>query len=208
MSLVSALVTLATPPRRWARGLYDWTLHWATTPQSLTALFFIALIESSVFPIPPDLLLIAIVAARPGVWLRAAGLCATGSCVGAAIGYAIGAVFMTSVGDPIIAFYQAEAAWGRFVELANTWGIWFLAAAAFTPIPFKVATIASGATGLAFVPFLVVSLVGRAARFFLVAVLLWLFGPTIRRTIEQHFDLAVLLLLILLVGGFAVLKLL
>ena len=115
---------------------------------------------------------------------------------------------MTSVGDPIIAFYQAEAAWGRFVELANTWGIWFLAAAAFTPIPFKVATIASGATGLAFVPFLVVSLVGRAARFFLVAVLLWLFGPTIRRTIEQHFDLAALLFLILLVGGFAVLKLL
>ena len=105
-------------------------------------------------------------------------------------------------------FYQAEAAWGRFVELANTWGIWFLAAAAFTPIPFKVATIASGATGLAFVPFLVVSLVGRAARFFLVAVLLWLFGPTIRRTIEQHFDLAALLLLIFLVGGFAVLKLL
>ena len=208
MSLVSEIVTLTSPPRRWARGLYDWTLHWAKTPQSLTALFFIALIESSVFPIPPDLLLVAIVAARPGVWLRAAGLCAMGSCVGAAIGYAIGAAFMTSVGDPIIAFYQAEPAWDRFVELANTWGIWFLAAAAFTPIPFKVATIASGATGLAFVPFLVVSLVGRAARFFLVAVLLRLFGPAIRRTIEQHFDLAALLFLILLVGGFAVLRLL
>ena len=65
---------LAAPPRRWARGLYDWTLQWAETPQSLRALFFIALIESSVFPIPPDVLLIAIVAARPGVWLRAAGL--------------------------------------------------------------------------------------------------------------------------------------
>ena len=208
MSLVSTIVTLTAPPRRWARGLYDWTLHWAQTPQSLTALFFIALIESSVFPIPPDLLLIAIVAARPGVWLRAAGLCAMGSLVGAAIGYAIGDLFMTSVGDHIIAFYQAEEAWGRFVELANAWGIWFLAAAAFTPIPFKVATIASGATGLAFVPFLVVSLAGRAARFFLVAALLWLFGPTIRRTIEQHFDLAALLFLILLVGGFAVLRLL
>ena len=207
VSLVSAIVTLAAPPRRWARGLYDWTLHWAETPQSLTALFFIALIESSVFPIPPDVLLIAIVAARPGVWLRAAGLCGLGSFVGAAIGYAIGAAFMTSVGDPIIAFYQAEAAWGEFVELANTGGIWFLAAAAFTPIPFKVATIASGATGLAFVPFLLVSLIGRSARFFLVAVLLWLFGDTIRRTIERHFDLFALLFLVLLVGGFAVLRL-
>ena len=207
MSLVSAIDTVTAPPRRWARGLYDWTLHWAQTPQSLTALFCIAVIESSVFPIPSDLLLIAIVAARPGVWLRAAGICATGSFVGAAIGYAIGAAFMTTVGDPIIAFYQAEGAWDRFVELANVWGIWFLAAAAFTPIPFKVATIASGATGLAFVPFLVVSLVGRAARFFLVAVLLWLFGPTIRRTIEQHFDLAALLFFVLLVGGFVVLRL-
>ena len=208
MSLVSAIVTLTAPPRRWARGLYDWTLHWAETPQSLAALFGIAFIESSFFPVPPDLLLIAIVAARPGVWLRAAGICAVGSFLGAAVGYGIGAAFMTTVGDPIIAFYQAEEAWDRFVELASVWGIWFLAAAAFTPIPFKVATIASGATGLAFVPFLVVSLVGRAARFVLVAVLLRLFGPPIRRTIEKHFDLAALLFLILLLGEFAVLRLL
>ena len=207
MSLVSAIVTLTAPPRRWARALCDWMLHWAETPQSLTALFLIALAESSFFPIPPDPLLIAIVAARPGIWLRAAGICAVGSFIGAAVGYAIGAAFMTTVGDPIIAFYQGAEAWDRFVELADTWGIWFLAAAAFTPIPFKVATIASGATGLAFVPFLLVSLVGRAARFVLVAVLLRLFGSTIRRTIERHFDLAALLFLVLLVGGFAVLRL-
>ena len=207
MSLVSAIVTLTAPPRRWARALYDWMLHWAETPQSLTALFLIALAESSFFPIPPDPLLIAIVAARPGIWLRAAGICAVGSFIGAAVGYAIGAAFMTTVGDPIIAFYQGAEAWDRFVELADTWGIWFLAAAAFTPIPFKVATIASGATGLAFVPFLLVSLIGRAARFVLVAVLLRLFGSTIRRTIERHFDLAALLFLVLLVGGFAVLRL-
>ena len=208
MSLGTAIVTLTAPPRRWVRGLYDWTLHWAETPQSLAALFCIALIESSVFPIPPDVLLIAIVAARPGVWVRAAGLCALGSLIGAAIGYAIGAAFMASVGDAIIGFYQAEAAWDRFVGLVDTWGVWFLAAAAFTPLPFKVATIASGATGLAFLPFLTVSLIGRATRFFLVAVLLWRFGPRIRRMIEQHFDLAALLFFVLLVGGFAVLRLL
>ena len=208
MSLISAIVTLTTPPRRWSRNLYDWTLHWAETPQSLIALFCIALVESSFFPIPPDLLLIAIVVANPNMWLRAAGICAVGSLIGAAIGYAIGAAFMTTVGDLIIDFYQASEAWDRFVELANVWGTWFLAAAAFTPIPFKVATIASGATGLAFVPFLVVSLIGRTTRFILVAVLLWLFGPSIRRLIERHFDLAALIFLILLVGGFAVLRLL
>jgi len=207
VSLVSAIVTLTAPPRRWARALYNWTLHWAEKPQSLLALFGIALIESSFFPIPPDLLLIAIVAARPTVWLRAAGICALGSFIGAAVGYGIGATLMTTVGDPIIAFYQAEDAWDRFVELANVWGVWFLAAAAFTPIPFKVATIASGATGLAFVPFLVVSLVGRAARFVLVAVLLRVFGAPIRRTIEMHFDLFALLFFILLACGFAVLRL-
>ena len=91
--------------------------------------------------------------------------------------------------------------------LADQWGMWFLAAAAFTPIPFKVATIASGAIEMAFIPFLVVSLAGRATRFFLVAMLLRSFGPPIRRTLERHFDLAALIFLFLLIGGFVILRL-
>lgn len=194
-------------PRRWLRVLYDWTLHWAETPQALTALFVIALIESSVFPIPPDVLLIAIVAARPLTWVRAAAICTAGSVIGGMIGYAIGAGFMATVGQAIIDFYSAQAAWDRVVELYNgRWGVWFLAAAAFTPIPYKVATIAAGATLMPFAPFVAVSALGRAGRFVLVAAMLRVFGPEVRRRLEAHFDVAALLFFVLLVGGFLVLR--
>jgi membrane protein YqaA with SNARE-associated domain len=194
-------------PRRWLRALYDWTLHWAETPQALTALFIIAVAESSVFPIPPDVLLIAIVAARPGVWMRAAAICTAGSVIGGVIGYAIGAGLMATVGQSIIDFYSAQAAWDRVVEVYNgPWGVWFLVAAAFTPIPYKVATIAAGATMMPIVPFVIVSALGRAGRFVLVAGTLRLFGPRVRRRLEANFDVAALLFFVLLVGGFLVLR--
>ncbi len=198
------LKSILSLPRR----LYDWTLQWADTQQALVALFLIALAESSFFPIPPDVLLIAIVATRPARWLRAAGTCAAGSLVGAAIGYAIGSGLMATVGDPIITFYGAHHHWDRFVALADAWGIWFLAAAAFTPIPFKVATIAAGALAMPFAPFLLISFIGRAGRFFLVASVLRLFGAPIRRTLEEHLNLASLIFFALLVGGFLALRLL
>lgn len=195
-------------PRRWLRSLYDWTMHWADQPHALAALFAIAVAESSVFPIPPDVLLIAIVAASPRAWVRAAALCTAGSVLGALGGYLIGHAFMATLGQSIVEFYNAQHHWSKVVELYNgEWGIWFLAAAAFTPIPYKVATIAAGATGMALLPFVLVSLFGRAARFFLVAGLLRLFGPAIRRHLERNFDLAALAFLVLLVGGFLVLKL-
>ena len=194
-------------PRRWMRQLYDWTIRWSERPQALSALFLIAVVESSVFPIPPDVLLIAIVAARPDLWLVASLLCTAGSVIGAGIGYAIGATFMAAVGQPIIDFYGAQAHWDEVVRLyQGEWGIWFLAAAAFTPIPYKVATIAAGATQMPFLPFVLVSIVGRASRFVLVAAILWMFGATVRRTLEKHFDLAALAFLVLLVGGFIALR--
>lgn len=193
--------------RRQVRALYDWTLHWAETPQALTALFIIAVVESSVFPIPPDVLLIAIVAARPDAWIRAAAICTAGSVIGGVIGYAIGAGFMATVGQSIVDFYGAQAAWDRVVALYNgPWGIWFLAAAAFTPIPYKVATIAAGATMMPLVPFVIVSALGRAGRFVLVAAMLRVLGPEARRRLEANFDLAALLFFGLLVGGFLVLR--
>jgi membrane protein YqaA with SNARE-associated domain len=194
-------------PRRWLRSLYDWTLHWAETPQAGTALLLIAFVESSVFPIPPDVLLIAIVAARPAIWWRAAALCTAGSVAGAMLGYVIGMAFMASLGQPIVDFYGAQRHWDTVVEwYTGEWGVWFLAAATFTPIPFKVATIAAGATRMPFGPFVLVSAIGRAGRFLLVAVILRLFGPPIRRLLERHFDLAALLFFVLLVGGFLVLR--
>ncbi len=194
-------------PRRWLRAAYDWTLHWAETPQALTALFGIALLESSVFPIPPDVLLIAIVAARPDGWLRAAVVCTLGSIVGAVVGYVIGSGFMVAIGQPIIDAYGMEAQWDQVVALYNgPWGLWFLLGAAFTPIPFKVATIAAGASGIALTPFLVMVTLGRSLRFMLVAGILRLFGEPVRRTLERHFDMAALLFFVLLVGGALVLR--
>ncbi|HMM34844.1 MAG TPA: YqaA family protein [Thermoanaerobaculia bacterium] len=206
-ALPNPVLRALAAPRRWLRATYDWTMRWADKPHALAALFLIAVAESSVFPIPPDVLLIAIVASSPRLWLRSAALCTFGSVIGAAGGYLIGTAFMATLGQRIVEFYNAQHHWAKVVELYNgEWGIWFLAAAAFTPIPYKVATIAAGATGMAFVPFLLVSLVGRAARFFLVAGLLRVFGPAIRRTLEKNFDLAALAFLVLLVGGFLALK--
>ena len=206
---MSTALAVLNAPRRWLRGLYDWTMHWADTPQSLAALLLIAFAESSFFPVPPDVLLIAIVAAAPSKWLRAASLCTAGSVLGALLGYAIGHGLMATVGQAIVDFYHAQRHWNRVVELYNgTWGIWFLAGAAFTPIPYKVATIAAGATEMPLLPFVLVSLLGRGARFFVVAAILRVFGAPVRRTLERNFDLAALLFLLLLVGGFAVVKLL
>lgn len=206
---MSTALAVLNAPRRWLRGMYDWTMHWADTPQSLAALFLIAFAESSFFPVPPDVLLIAVVAAAPGKWLRAAGLCTVGSVTGALLGYAIGHGLMATVGQGIVDFYHAQRHWDRVVELYNgTWGIWFLAAAAFTPIPYKVATIAAGATQMPFLPFVLVSILGRGARFFLVAAILRVFGAPVRRTLEKNFDLAALAFLVLLVGGFLAVKLL
>jgi len=196
-------------PRRRIRGLYDWTLRWSESPWALTALAVIAAVESSFFPIPPDVLLIAIVAARPDRWLKAAAFCSLGSVVGALAGYAIGAAFMATIGQPIVDFYQAQHHWDSVVALyTGEWGVWFLAVAAFTPIPYKVATIAAGATAMPLGPFVLVSIVGRAARFLIVAAILRIFGAPVRRTLERHFDLATVLFLVLLVGGFLVIRLL
>jgi membrane protein YqaA with SNARE-associated domain len=139
--------------------------------------------------------------------VRAAGICTAGSTVGGMIGYAIGAGFMATVGQAIVNFYDAQGAWDSVVALyTGPWGIWFLAAAAFTPIPYKVATIAAGATMMPFVPFVVVSALGRAGRFFLVGAILRVFGAQVRRRLEAHFDMAALLFVVLLVGGFLVLR--
>jgi membrane protein YqaA with SNARE-associated domain len=193
--------------RGWIRGMYDWTMRWADSPQSLLALFLIAIVESSVFPIPPDVLLIAIVAANTHRWLSAALLCSAGSVIGAMVGYWIGKVARPTIGQPIIDFYHAQEAWNKVDWWYDEYGVWFLLLAAFTPIPFKVATIAAGATGMAFWPFVIVSMIGRSARFFLVALILRIYGAPVRAMIEKHFDKFSLVFLVLLIGGFLAIRL-
>jgi len=166
------------------------------------ALFLVAFAESSFFPIPPDALLIAMVVAMPRRFLRYAIVCTLGSVLGGLFGYLIGYAFMEALGWRIIDFYNARALWGEFQVKYQAYGTVFLAVAAFTPIPYKVATIASGATQLDFFTFVLVSLLGRGARFFLVAGLLRLFGEPIRAFIERYFDLLSLLFVLLLIAGF------
>lgn len=191
----------------WFRAMYAWVEGFSTKPGALWALFLIAFMESSFFPVPPDVLLIALAVAMPTRSMRFAGICALGSVLGGLLGYFIGYELMEIVGRPIIAFYNAETYWVK-VEAAyrGPIGVWFLVAAAFTPIPYKVATIAAGATLMPLVPFIIASAFGRAARFFLVAGLIWKFGPSIKQFIDKYFDKLSVAFVVLLVLGFVAVK--
>ncbi len=188
------------------RRLYDWVLHWADTPHGAVALFALAFAESSFFPVPPDVLLIALAlgARRRAWWL--ATLCTIGSVIGGLAGYAIGLFLMDTLGQAIIRFYQAQNYYEQVRELYAQYDYWIVAAAAFTPIPYKVFTIASGAFDMNLLGFTVVSFFGRGGRFFLVAAMIYAFGPPMRRFIERYFNLLSLVFMALLVAGFAVIK--
>jgi membrane protein YqaA with SNARE-associated domain len=188
------------------RRLYDWVLSWAETPHGAAALFLLAFAESSFFPIPPDVLLIALVLGARRRWWRLATNCTVGSVLGAVLGYVIGMFLMETVGVRIIAFYHAQQYYRQVEEWYQRYDYWIVFAAAFTPIPYKVFTIASGAFHMNLAPFLAVSLVGRGVRFFSVSALLYVFGPPIKRFIDRYFDLLALLFVVLLVGGFLVIK--
>lgn len=193
---------------RWHRRLYDWVLSWAETPHGAAALFILAFAESSFFPIPPDALLIALVLGSRTRWWRFGLLCTVGSALGGVAGYGVGYGLMDAVGWPIIRFYHAAEHFDHVKELYLKYDFWIVFAAAFSPIPYKVFTIASGVFHMNLPGFVLVSVIGRGARFFLVAGLLYLFGPPLRRLIDKYFDLLAIAFVLLLVGGFAAIKLL
>ncbi len=192
--------------RGWVRRLYDWVLSWAESPYGSTALFVLAFIEASFFIVPPDVLLIALCVGKPRRSLHFAAICTVGSVLGGSFGYLIGHQLYELIGRPIIEFYDAGEAFQRVGELYRDNLVLALGTAGFTPIPYKVFTIAAGAFAVPFVPFLVISAVSRAARFFLVAGLIRAFGPQIRDFIDRYFNLLSVLFVVLLVAGFFVLK--
>jgi len=189
------------------RRMYDWVLGWADTPFGGRALFVMSFAESSFFPIPPDVLLMPLVLGNRARWLRFAFLCTAASALGGVLGYAIGMSFMDTIGQRIIAFYRAEDYYAKVTEWYLRYDFWIVFIAALTPIPYKVFTIASGAFHMNLPAFFLVSMVGRGIRFFAVAGLLYLFGPPMKRMIEKYFDLLCILFVVLLVGGFAVIRL-
>ncbi len=188
------------------RGLYDWTLQLGANRHAVWALAGVAFVESSVFPIPPDILLIPMVlAVRERAWVLA-GICTIASVLGGYLGYAIGALLFDVIGQPIIDFYGFQAAFARFTEQYNELGAWIVAFFGVTPFPYKVITIASGVTNLDPVVFGVASVASRGLRFFIVAALLWQFGPPIRAFVERYLGWVVLVFCVMLVAGFVVLK--
>lgn len=200
----------AAAPAGWRihRRLYDWVLHWALTPHSLVALFVLAFTESSFFPVPPDVLMIALVLGSTRRWALFAALCTFGSVLGGLAGYGIGMFLMDTVGMKVIDFYHAQSYYENVMRWYQRYDYWIVFAAAFTPIPYKVFTIASGAFRMNVLGFALVSVIGRGARFFLVAGLLRLFGERMRRFIDRYFDLLALAFVVLLVAGFAAVRLL
>lgn len=188
------------------RRLYDFTMRMAESRGAMPVLAGTSFAESSFFPIPPDVLLIPMTIAKPAAWVRIALLCTLASVAGAFVGYAIGALLFEAVARPILAFYDAEAGFERLTEWYGEYGGWAVFAAALTPFPYKVITIFSGAVGMNLVAFAVVSIIGRAARFFLVAWLCARFGPPVRVFIERYLGLLTILFVILLVGGFYALR--
>jgi len=180
----------------------------AAKPYALWMLALIAFAESSVFPIPPDLLLIPMVLAmRDRAWLLA-GLCTIASVMGGFLGYAIGALVFETLGRPILELYGYTAQFAEFRTRYNEWGAWIVFFAGLTPFPYKVITIASGVTGLDLVTFGIASVLARGLRFFAVAALLWWFGPPIRRFIERNLGWLTVAFFALLFGGFLLVELL
>ena len=188
------------------RRLYDWTLSLAAHPHAMWAMFLIAFVEASVFPIPPDILLIAMVLATPTKVWRIALVCTLGSVLGGFLGYAIGYSLYETVGHRIIAFYGYEQQFDSLRALYREWGFWIVVAKGLTPIPFKIVTIVSGAAGLDLKTFALASVISRAPRFFVVAALLWKFGSPIKAFIERYLNWLALAFLVLLIGGFFILK--
>lgn len=188
------------------RKLYDWVLHWAETPYGSWALFILAFAESSFFPVPPDVLLIALAISIPARSFRYALICSVGSVLGGTAGYIIGFEFMDIVGFRILNFYGLMDKYETISNLYERYNAWAVGIAGFTPIPYKVFTISAGAFKINFPIFLAASIVSRSARFFLVGWLIYKFGAEIRSFIDRYFNILSVVFMILLIGGFILIK--
>lgn len=188
------------------KGLYNWTMSLAEHPRALWLLAFISFIEASVFPIPPDVLMIPMILAHPSrAWLIA-GVALVSSVAGGLLGYLIGAQFYEQIGQPILESMGKADAMAEYNTRFNDFGFWPVLIAGITPFPFKVITIMSGWTGLPLLTFFTTSIIARGLRFFIVAGLLWKYGAPIRDFIERRLGLMFALFIIILLGGFYLVK--
>ncbi|MHC4881541.1 MAG: YqaA family protein [Planctomycetota bacterium] len=196
----------------WHRKLYNWVIHFADTPHGERALFLLSFAESSFFPVPPDVLLAPLTLGAPKKWFRFALSCSVASVLGGVLGYFIGMFLWDQIGAWVFAHLGGigftEENFTAFQDGYNKYGFWIVFTCGFTPLPYKVCTITAGVAGIFFPGFLIASALSRSARFFLVAGLFGWKGEAIRPFIEKYFNWLSLAFVILLIGGFAVLKLL
>jgi len=206
-------------PAHWVRRLYDWTLGWADTPYGTPALFVLAFVEASFFPIPPDVLLMALALGKPRRAFFFAAISTAGSVLGGLLGWYIGYGLWASMGEHAACPEFGGGAWlfdhvpgfrcevfALVAERYHENAFFTLFTAAFTPIPYKVFTVAAGVFHVPIATLVSASLLGRAGRFFLVGGLIWRFGPPIKQFIDRRFELMTVVFTVLLVGGFLIVK--
>jgi len=188
------------------RSLYDKIIRLAGHPQAVWWLALIAFLESSVFPIPPDVMLVPLVLADRRRAFRYAAICTVASVIGGWVGYAIGYALFETLGVRIIAIYHLQAQFESFRQTFNDYGAWIVLIKGLTPIPYKLVTITAGATHLDLLTFSIASVISRGGRFFLVALLLWYFGDPIRHFIERYLTWVTTGFLAAVIGGFLILR--
>jgi membrane protein YqaA with SNARE-associated domain len=189
------------------RRMKAWVEGYAEKPYAEWALFIIAFTESSFFPIPPDVLLIAMAVTVPKRAFRYAAVCTAGSVLGGVLGYYIGWALFETVGQPILQFYGAMGHYAEVQRLYGEHAFWAILAAGITPIPYKVFTIAAGTFNVSLATLVIASILGRGARFFVVAGLFYFFGAPIKKFIDKYFEILSVVFIVLLIGGFVVVRL-
>lgn len=189
------------------RRIYDKTIHLSGSANALYWLAAFSFIESSFFPIPPDIMLIPMILATPKQAWKIAGVCTVASVIGAYLGYIIGFYFFQLIAEPLLNFYGYLEKFNQFKELYTEYGAWIVFGAGITPFPYKIITIASGVVHLNLVVFTLASIIARGLRFFIIAWLLKAYGEKMRLFIEKNLGWLSILFLILLIGGFALIKL-
>lgn len=192
---------------QFVRKIYDSVFHLSKENGAIYWLFAIAFIESSFFPIPPDVMLIPMILAAPKKAWSIAGVATAGSVIGAYLGYAIGFYFFQLIAEPLLNFYGYLEKFNSFKDLYNQYGAWIVFGAGITPFPYKIITIASGVVHMNLIVFTIASIIARGMRFYLVAWLLKKYGETMREFIEKNLGWLSILFLLLLIGGFAAIKL-
>ena len=188
------------------RKLYDWTLSKASKKSATWFLGIISFAESSFFPIPPDVILIPMVLAKKTKAFFYALVCTLSSVLGGVFGYIIGLVLFNSIGILLINIYHLDGQVAQFKNYYNSYGAWIVIFAGFSPFPFKVITIASGLFQLNFIIFIICAFFSRGARFYLVSILLYFFGDSIKILIDKYFNFLTILFFALLISGFLIFK--